>query len=226
MVRPLQLAAIRAFGVGRRAQRVMRAAHVAARWRGFLFRNGHDRHSRRIGRRSLPLLSQIQAARQQPRRRRCHARRRPSHCGLPPLRGSSRDNAANGPASRCRRLDLDRGVGAARERPAGPARIPARPPRRYRSRRRPAARRRPRRRPAGGRVLGLGRAVEQREPLDQHAGERVERHRAGLLEGRLELGAQQDHAVVLAHQLDTASSRSSDTRSKRRANAARSPSSR
>src|SRR3977135_3926021 len=43
MVRPLQLAAIRAFRIGRRAQRMMRAAHVTARWRGFLFWNGHDR---------------------------------------------------------------------------------------------------------------------------------------------------------------------------------------
>src|SRR5207302_1144279 len=43
MMRPLELAAIRALGVGRRAQRMMRAAHVTARWRGFLFWNGHDR---------------------------------------------------------------------------------------------------------------------------------------------------------------------------------------
>src|SRR5580704_7425024 len=41
MVRALQLAAIRTFAVGRRRQRMMRAPHVAARGRGFLFRDGH-----------------------------------------------------------------------------------------------------------------------------------------------------------------------------------------
>src|SRR5665213_1074999 len=41
MVRALELAAIRAFGINRRLQRVVRATHVAARRRGFSFRNGH-----------------------------------------------------------------------------------------------------------------------------------------------------------------------------------------
>src|SRR3954470_22961524 len=43
VMRPLQLAAIRAFGVGGGAERVMRTPHVAARGRGLLFRNSHDR---------------------------------------------------------------------------------------------------------------------------------------------------------------------------------------
>src|SRR4051794_22719640 len=41
VMRSLQLAAIGAFGVGRGGQRVMRSPHVAARGRGFLFRNSH-----------------------------------------------------------------------------------------------------------------------------------------------------------------------------------------
>src|ERR1700722_5787118 len=41
MVRPLQLAAIRAFGVGRGRQRMVRATHVATRLGGFLLGNGH-----------------------------------------------------------------------------------------------------------------------------------------------------------------------------------------
>jgi hypothetical protein len=42
MMRLLQLAAIRAFGIGRRLQRMMRATHVAAGGRGFSLRDGHD----------------------------------------------------------------------------------------------------------------------------------------------------------------------------------------
>src|SRR3954447_11203852 len=41
VMRALQLAAIRAFGIGRRLQRMMRSAHIASRWRSFLFGNGH-----------------------------------------------------------------------------------------------------------------------------------------------------------------------------------------
>src|SRR5947209_3971658 len=43
MMRPLQLAAIRAFRIGGGAKGMMRTPHVAARGRGFLFWNSHDR---------------------------------------------------------------------------------------------------------------------------------------------------------------------------------------
>src|SRR6202008_2348314 len=39
MMRPLQLAAVGAFGIGRGFKGMMRAPHVAARGRGFLLRN-------------------------------------------------------------------------------------------------------------------------------------------------------------------------------------------
>ncbi len=41
MVRPLQLAAIRTFRIGFRAQGMVRTAHVALRRRGFSFWNRH-----------------------------------------------------------------------------------------------------------------------------------------------------------------------------------------
>jgi hypothetical protein len=41
MMRALQLAAIGAFRVGGRLERMVRPSHVAARRRGFLFWNGH-----------------------------------------------------------------------------------------------------------------------------------------------------------------------------------------
>src|ERR1700730_7722843 len=41
MMRPLQLAAIRTFGIDRRRQLVMRPAHIAARRRDLLFWDGH-----------------------------------------------------------------------------------------------------------------------------------------------------------------------------------------
>src|SRR5262249_36332426 len=43
VVRPLQFAAIRTFGVTWSAQRMVRAPHIAARGRDFLLRNGHVR---------------------------------------------------------------------------------------------------------------------------------------------------------------------------------------
>src|SRR5205823_9504371 len=43
VMRALQLAAIRAFDISRRAQSMMRATHFAPRRRDFLFRYGHDR---------------------------------------------------------------------------------------------------------------------------------------------------------------------------------------
>src|SRR5215469_18954800 len=43
MMGPLEFAAIRAFGVGRRFQGVMRTPHIAARGRGFLLWDGHGR---------------------------------------------------------------------------------------------------------------------------------------------------------------------------------------
>src|SRR5690242_18903543 len=41
VMRPLQLAAIRAFGIGRAGQRVMRPPHITARRRDFFLWNGH-----------------------------------------------------------------------------------------------------------------------------------------------------------------------------------------
>src|SRR5205085_3724778 len=41
VVRTLQLAAVRAFGIGDRLQRMMRSPHIAPRWRSFLLGNGH-----------------------------------------------------------------------------------------------------------------------------------------------------------------------------------------
>ena len=41
MMRALELAAIRAFGIGRGRQRMMGAAHIAARAGGSFLRNGH-----------------------------------------------------------------------------------------------------------------------------------------------------------------------------------------
>jgi len=43
MMRALQLTAIGAFRVGGWFERVVRASHVAARRRGFLFWNSHDK---------------------------------------------------------------------------------------------------------------------------------------------------------------------------------------
>src|SRR5437763_1428743 len=43
VMRTLQLAAVRALGKGGRLQRMMRAPHVAPRWRSFLFGNGHEK---------------------------------------------------------------------------------------------------------------------------------------------------------------------------------------
>jgi hypothetical protein len=42
MVRPLQLTAVAAFGMGFRPQRLMAAAHAGARRGGFTFWNGHS----------------------------------------------------------------------------------------------------------------------------------------------------------------------------------------
>jgi hypothetical protein len=42
MMRALEFAAIRTFGIGGSRQRMMRSAHIPARLRGFLFGNGHD----------------------------------------------------------------------------------------------------------------------------------------------------------------------------------------
>jgi hypothetical protein len=42
MMRPFQLAAIRAFRMGFRLERMVRAAHIALRRRGFSFWNRHD----------------------------------------------------------------------------------------------------------------------------------------------------------------------------------------
>jgi hypothetical protein len=41
MMRPLQLAAIRAFGIGRPRQRMVRPPHIAARRRDLFLWNGH-----------------------------------------------------------------------------------------------------------------------------------------------------------------------------------------
>src|SRR5271168_1577420 len=41
MMRTLQLATVRALGIGGRLQSMVRATHVAPRWRSFLFGNGH-----------------------------------------------------------------------------------------------------------------------------------------------------------------------------------------
>jgi len=43
MMRALQLAAIGAFRIGGRFERMVRASHVAARRRSFLFWNGHGK---------------------------------------------------------------------------------------------------------------------------------------------------------------------------------------
>src|ERR1700675_2630807 len=45
VMRPLHLAAIRALGIGRGLERMMRAAHVAARLGGLFLRNGHGEDS-------------------------------------------------------------------------------------------------------------------------------------------------------------------------------------
>ena len=98
MMRPLQLAAIRAFRISRRAQRMMRAAHFTARWRGFLFWNGHDRLIE-----GCTECSGYLAKFPRPRQQRWNAGRPPRRNSAAAYRGrspTSRDSAAaSGPAS-------------------------------------------------------------------------------------------------------------------------------
>ena len=69
MVRTLEFAAIRTFRIRRRFQRIVRTAHIAARWRGFLLRDGHC--GIQDSGRSVLVISLNRRPQQQRCRRRC-----------------------------------------------------------------------------------------------------------------------------------------------------------
>ena len=208
---------------------MMRAPHIAARWRSFLFWNGHcELESGEGGCGRVRVISQKPEAAattmQRPQTRApcwssvrasfnisaCASRRASAAKGLPRRLGPHASSIApRGP----------------RGNPAGPARVPARPPRRYRSHRRSRARRPARRRLQRDFPLSSsGRAVKQREPVGDRAREpaRGSRRSTARSPPRIPLRAG-SISPPCRRSSTSATSRSSDSRSKRRARALPAP---
>ena len=217
-MRPLQLAAIGAFGIGRRAQRVMRPPHVAARGRGFLFRNSHDclvascalriappqaGTERRA--RGVAVLSQIPRLRQQ--RWRAPGKSRQCRCAQSGTEAVSRSRRRSRSTSRISPANGLEAVAAADSASVSVSTPDLGAARERRQRQREFLRDRfadidliaderleryVLADQAGSGLFGLRRAVEQLEPLGEYPGDRIERNDAPLLESGFEIGAQQN----------------------------------